>query len=64
VLIIINTNMNIYYCYEKNTGKFLGSGVYQVDDDTYGSTVIPCPVYDNTKELPIWKNGKWEILPK
>lgn len=56
--------MNIYYCYEKNTGKFLGSGVYQVDDDTYGSTVIPCPVYDNKKELPIWKNGKWEILPK
>lgn len=56
--------MNIYYCYEKNTGKFAGSGVYEVNDEQYGSTLTPCPSYDNSKETPFWKNSKWEILPK
>jgi hypothetical protein len=56
--------MNIYYCYNKITGKFAGSGVFEVNDDQHSSTTIPCPEYDNTKEIPYWKNSKWEILPK
>ncbi len=56
--------MNIYYCYDKKSGTFLGSGITQVDDDTHSSTVIPCPNYDPRTEIPCWENNKWVIKDK
>jgi hypothetical protein len=54
--------MNIYYCYEIKTGKFSGSGMTEVNDDVYSSTTIACPEYDSLTEVPIFKDGKWDIV--
>jgi hypothetical protein len=56
--------MNIYYCYDKTDGRFLGSGITQVDDEKYSSTNIPCPNYDPRKEIPCWENEQWIIKDK
>jgi hypothetical protein len=53
--------MNIYYCYEIKTGRFSGSGVTEVNDDVYSSTMIPCPEHDSSTEVAIFKDGKWNI---
>jgi hypothetical protein len=56
--------MTIYYCYDKKTGKFYGSGTTHIDNEMYGCTEVPYPSYNNITHMPYWKNGSWEILPK
>ena len=56
--------MTIFYCYEKNTGRFAGSGVSIIDTPEIGSTPIPCPEYNNTTHVPYWKNNNWIIKEK
>jgi hypothetical protein len=58
--------MNIYYCYDKKTGKFVGSGINSINTTEYGSTLISCPNYDKTSDIPYWDfiNNKWIIKEK
>ena len=56
--------MTIYYCYEKTTGRFAGSGICLTDNDKIGSTIISCPSYNNKTHVPYWKNNGWIIKQK
>lgn len=33
--------MTIWYCYEKATGRYAGSGTPYIDNETHGSTATP-----------------------
>ena len=44
----------IYYCYDKQTGFFAGSGVTQIDNTTHGCTDIP-----NETRLDKWNGSAW-----
>jgi hypothetical protein len=56
--------MTIYYCYEKNTGRFAGSGIIPIDNTEIGCTTNEYPVYNNTIDIPYWVNNKWSIRKK
>lgn len=51
----------IYYCYEKETGKFAGSGVTNIQNETHSCTTVPSPNYDYKVEMPYWDGAKWEL---
>ncbi len=56
--------MTIYYCYEKKSGRFAGSGIYLTDNEEIGYTTIACPSYNNTTHVPYWTNNNWIIKEK
>ena len=47
----------MYYCYEKQTGKFAGSGTTPIENATYGSTEIA------GESNLYFVNGKWGSRP-
>lgn len=51
----------IYYCYDKKTGRFMGSGITQVDNAKVGSTTkVPDEELAQEEEMDWqWKDGKW-----
>ena len=58
----------IYYCYRKDDGRFMGSGVPYYDNDVVGCTTTPCPPFnhdfhltDEEKEMPYYIDGEWII---
>jgi hypothetical protein len=51
----------IYYCYEKETGKFAGSGTPFYDTETIGCTTEPCPEYEQDVNFPYWENNTWVL---
>lgn len=50
----------IYHVFEKETGAFMGSGTVLFDDDTLGSTEVPCD-YDPETEQAHWNGSTWMI---
>jgi hypothetical protein len=54
----------IYYCYDNKTNKFCGSGITEVNDESYSSTTIPCPKHDPKIEYLVFKNNTWQIIKK
>ena len=54
--------MPIYYCYEKKTGRFAGSGVTNIKTATHGSTTTAPDeaLAEQEEEMGWqWKNGVW-----
>lgn len=51
----------IYYVFLKSTGEYMGSGTPYYDDETYGCTTVPDPVYDPETEMIYWTGSEWEI---
>ena len=50
---------NIWYCFERSTGEFAGSGTPHIDNETHGSTLVPCPSYIQGGPLPVWNGSEW-----
>lgn len=50
----------IYYCYERATGDFAGSGTPQIDTETHGSTPLE-PTFDDGRCLQSFDEatGQW-----
>lgn len=53
----------IYYCYEKETGKFVGSGTPYYDTETIGCTTESSPDYEEGVNFPYWENNTWSLKP-
>lgn len=50
----------IYYVYDRATGAFAGSGVTEINDDTYASTITPPPEKPAEPELRFnAETGTW-----
>lgn len=52
----------IYYCYEKLTGLYAGSGTPYIDKDFYSSTDVPAPPH-GAGQYCLWNGdlGEWEV---
>lgn len=50
----------LYYCYEKATGLFAGSGTPLIDDATHGCTTTP--VLPEEGETWRWTGTAWEKI--
>lgn len=55
--------MIIYYCYEKPTGRFAGSGITFFDSEWIGCTETPVPFFTKN-QIPYWENGTWVLKEK
>ena len=55
------TPVEIYYCFERATGLFCGSGTPFIDTDTHSCTTKPSPVYDSETEFCFWDGEAWNI---
>ncbi len=53
----------IYYCFEKITGRFAGSGTPYYDTESIGCTTEPSPLYEQYVNFPFWENGAWVLKP-
>ena len=54
--------MQIYYIYEKETGRYAGSGTPKIDNETHSYTTNPVPDHDSEKgEVAFYKNGEWVV---
>lgn len=51
----------IYYCFERLTGEFAGSGTPNIENETHGSTLVPCPSYIEGGPLPVWNGVSWTV---
>lgn len=52
---------DIYYCYERSTGAFAGSGVTQVDTDSHGSTLVVPPETNPALDKLTWTGVEWVV---
>jgi hypothetical protein len=53
---------DIWYCFERATGEYAGSGTPHIDNATHGSTLVPCPGYEEG-EVAIWDGEAWSVVP-
>lgn len=55
--------MEIYYCYKKSDGTFMGSGTPQIDNAEVGNTTVASPEYDRETEIPVFDdiNQTWSL---
>lgn len=51
---------DIWYCYERATGIFAGSGTPHIDNEMHGSTLVPVPHYDDG-QVAIWDGSTWRV---
>jgi len=57
---------NIYYVYERATGRFAGSGTPFIDTETHASTTVPPPPPPPQPPIEAFFNeetGEWEYRP-
>lgn len=50
----------IYYCFEKATGVYAGSGTPQIENDTHASTTTPVPEYDED-QYAVFTGKSWVV---
>ena len=53
--------MDIWYCYERSTGWYAGSGTPHIDNATHGSTLVPAPWQDGM--VAVWDGEAWTLTP-
>jgi len=53
----------IYYCFEKATGRYAGSGTPLIENATHSCTTVPAPSYDSEAEVPYWDGESWSLVP-
>ena len=51
----------IYYCYEKATGKYAGSGTPEIETETHSSTTVAAPEMQEG-ETAIFDGEKWTVV--